>query len=365
MKVDSQAMDSRKLLEELVALPGPPGQEEGVRNALISHVSSLGMEWTVDPKGNLIVPIGGSTKPKVVVTAHMDEIAMIVKQVHADGSLSVGSLGGLFPWKIGEGPVSVLASGEQINGVLSFGSIHTNDPASAVRRAEESGLKWEMTRVLTGLTEQEICDLGVRPGTRVVVHPSRRTVFEFGNSDRPLLGSYFMDDRADLVAWLLALKSLFDSGLDATFVATTSEEVGGEGALYYLLETRPDVCIALELGPRVADAPVELSSQPTVWATDSYGLMSATDGDLVARVAKDLGIDAQFQALSRGGSDASCAASRGFCARPITLGIPMENSHGFEIIHPESMAKLAKLTVGLVIELFNTLAARATVLHTD
>ena len=55
-----------------------------------------------------------------------------------------------------------------------------------------------------------------------------------------------------------------------------------------------------------------------------------------------------FQALSRGGSDASCAASHGLCARPITLGLAMENSHGFEVMHGGAMDNLAMLTVALV-----------------
>ncbi|MFZ4509108.1 MAG: M42 family peptidase, partial [Fimbriimonas sp.] len=56
----------------------------------------------------------------------------------------------------------------------------------------------------------------------------------------------------------------------------------------------------------------------------------------------------QFQMLSSGGSDASCAASHGLCARPITLGLPMESTHGYEVIHPGSMEQLARLTAELV-----------------
>jgi putative aminopeptidase FrvX len=118
-----------------------------------------------------------------------------------------------------------------------------------------------------------------------------------------------------------------------------------------LHKLQPDVCIALELGPNVPDAPVEITDQPTVWATDSYASMSPSDGQLVAQVGETLGLELQFQALSRGGSDASCSAGRGLCARPITLGLPMDNSHGYEIMHPGAMANLAALTVALLQEL--------------
>lgn len=341
-------MDPIALLAELTSLPGPPGQERLVREALIRHVDEIGFSWTTDAKGNLLVPLSGN-QPKVVVTAHMDEIAMIVRSVRPDGSLLVGPLGGLFPWKCGEGPVQLLASGGSITGVLSFGSIHTADPSSTVRRADRGPLDWDLVRVITGRSASELLELGVRPGTRVVVAPERRGLTWL----KDLVATYFLDDRADLVSWLLALDTAKGIERDVLFVASAAEEVGGEGALFVLQQTRPDICIALELGPDVMDAPVDLTDQPTVWVDDSYSSMSASDLDLLADLGRELGMRLQFQALSRGGSDASCAASHGLCGRPITLGLPMQNSHGYEIMHPGAMAELARLLDCLIARLLD------------
>jgi len=338
-------MDSLELLQELVSAPGPSGQEEAVRLVIAGHLDQIGRKSRVDAKGNLIVDLGEGP-PRIVVTAHMDEIAMVVRQIEGD-EIVVGPLGGLYPWKLGEGPVSILplGDGEPINGVLSFGGIHTGDESSTVELAEKGAVSWEMARVLTGLPFEELVERGVRPGSRVVVSPARRKLTQLGD----LIAGYFLDDRADLVSWLLALAELgSDFKGSVSFVATAAEEVGGEGALYYLHEHRPEVCIALELGPNVPDAQVEIGPDPTLWVTDSYATMAAADIASVEDVAREAGIGLQFQALSRGGSDASCAASHGLCARPITLGLPMENSHGYEIIDPESMDELARLTAALV-----------------
>ena len=70
---------------------------------------------------------------------------------------------------------------------------------------------------------------------------------------------------------------------------------------------------------------------------------SAADIDLVARAAAGIGQKPHFQALSRGGSDASCAAAHGLVARPITLAFAAENSHGYEIMHQNSVPNLAAL----------------------
>ncbi|MCW5941482.1 MAG: hypothetical protein KIS66_04575 [Fimbriimonadaceae bacterium] len=337
-------MDAFALLQELVALPGPPGQEDRVREAVAAHVRALDLPCRIDAKGNLLVPLGDSPNPRVVVTAHLDEIAMIVRAIEPDGRLVVASIGGLRPWKLGEGPVTVLATAGDLPGVLSFGGVHTEDPSSTVRQADAHPLTWDMARVVTGLAAEELGRLGVRPGTRVVVAPCRRTVTRLGE----WVASYFLDDRADLVAWLLALEALKDEPMDALFAATTSEEVGGEGALYLMHAIRPEVCVALELGPHVPDAPVALTADPTVWAIDGYAAARPADLDRLADLGAELGMSLTFQALSRGGSDASCAASHGLCARPITFGIPVENGHGYEIMHREAPVSLARLTVGLL-----------------
>jgi putative aminopeptidase FrvX len=74
--------------------------------------------------------------------------------------------------------------------------------------------------------------------------------------------------------------------------------------------------------------------------TDSYAATDPRDIRLLAEIEPSL----QFQAFGRGGSDASCAASHGLCARPVTLGIPMANSHGYEIMHRDAVEHLAVLT---------------------
>ncbi len=335
-------MDPIELLQTLTEIPAPPGQESDLADTVERLVGEIGHGAERDAKGNVLVKLGRS-KPRVVVTAHMDEIAMMVRKIEPDGTLSVTSLGGLYPWKLGEGPVEVLSTEGPLPGVLGFGSIHTNDPGSRAQRGRERPLEWSCAEVFTGLPPEELMSAGVRPGTRVVVARSRRSLLRLGHH----VAGYFLDDRADLVSWLLALDQLGDQD-GVLFAATTAEEVGCEGAQYLMQSVHPEVCIALELGPYVPDAPSDLTASPSVWVSDSFAVPAAKDLDLLAEISEELGIPLQFQAFSRGGSDASAAASRGLCARPFTLGLPMENSHGFEIMHEDAMSVLAELTVALV-----------------
>jgi len=336
--------DALERIRELIALPGPPGQENAVRAYLEDRLRALGYAPETDAKGNLLVTVAGNaTRPRVLVTAHLDEIALMITKIEADGRVRVAASGGTYTWKWGEGPVSVLARGGPIPGILSYGCIHTNAPASVVEQARHEPLQWEQAYVFTGRTPEALAQAGVRPGLRVVLAPSRRVVTEFES----FVASYFLDDRADLAVWLMALEHLKAQGTEGlgevVFAATTSEEVGADGA-QYLLRTRPaDICVALEIGPKTPEADFPIDAQPTIWVRDGYAAMEAIDGDILTDCCAELGLAPHWQYLSRGGSDASCAASRGFTARPVTLGLPVENSHGYEIMHREAPDRLLRL----------------------
>ena len=281
--------------------------------------------------------------------AHLDEIALMITKIEADGKIRVAELGGAYAWKWGEGPVEILTAGDPLPGVLSFGSIHTNSEESVAEFARNNPLTFKKTFLFTGLSAEELEARGVRPGLRVVLARSRRIVTAFG----PYIASYFLDDRADIVAMLLALETLRRKNITppvpVVFAATVSEEVGGEGVRYILNQTPADVCVALEIGPRTPEANFTLDAHPTIWVRDGYAAMDARDGDLLTACAAELGQTPHWQYLSRGGSDASCAAALGLIARPVTLGLPVENSHGYEIMHRDAPQEMARLLLAYLL----------------
>ena len=284
-----------KLVKRLIAIPGPPGQESAVRSVVAEIVRSLGYAPTTDAKGNLLVQVGEPNgQPSVVVTAHLDEIALMITKIEWDGSIRVAELGGAYPWKWGEGPVEILTPDGFLPGILSFGGIHTNAPESVAEFARTHALTFKQAKIFTGLSAAELTRRGVRPGLRVALSRSRRVVTEFG----PYIASYFLDDRADLVAWLLALETLQAENItlpgSVLFAATVSEEVGGEGVRYLLNRRQADICVALEIGPKTPDADFPIDENPTVWARDGYAAMEPIDAELLTDCGEELGSNASL-----------------------------------------------------------------------
>lgn len=341
--------DSTELIRWLVALVGPSGQEAAVRDALADRVRTLGYAPETDARGNLLVSVPGDPAlPHIVVTAHLDEIALLITHIDDDGKVRVAPIGGAYTWKWGEGPVEILTRDGLMPAILSYGGIHTIHEKSVAQQARVGPLLWESAYLFTGLSAKQLKDAGVRAGLRVALARSLRQVTEFGD----FIASYFLDDRADLAVWLMALEALKDTPTAnrprITWAATTSEEVGGEGALY-LLRTRPaDFCIALEIGPKTPDADFAIDASPTIWVRDGYAAMEAVDGEILADCCQKLNMEPHWQYLSRGGSDASCAASRGLTARPVTLGLPVENSHGYEIMHRDAPREMLRLLLAYI-----------------
>ena len=105
----------------------------------------------------------------VAAVSHMDEIALIVKRVDADGKIRIRPLGGLHPWALGEGPVEIMGREGLCPGVLSIGAKHVSAESPAGSLKDGQPLKWEQMWVETRLEAEELACRGIRAGTRVVI----------------------------------------------------------------------------------------------------------------------------------------------------------------------------------------------------
>ena len=73
--------------------------------------------------------------------------------------------------------------------------------------------------------------------------------------------------------------------------------------------------------------------------------------DHLVRLGEKLGLEPQCAIWSSYGSDASLALSRGQSARAALLCFPVENTHGYEIMHKDSISKCAHLLEAYLLDI--------------
>ncbi|MBN2978741.1 M42 family peptidase [Pseudomonas lactucae] len=333
----SQQETISALLAQLLMARGPGGQEDEVREICLKTITPHCDETWVDAAGNVIGLIKGQrevieSRRAVRVMAHMDEIAMVVKSVDADGTLRVTALGGANPVNFGMCPVDILGDNEIIPGVLSFGSMHATQNAPQGADVLSGDVHWNDVHVVTRTSPSVLSTQGVRPGTRVVLSRHWRKPFRV----RDAIAAHFLDDRASMAAVIDSARQLShcrdDLACDVYFVFTTSEEESNAGAMFASTTLPGDTTIAVEVGPVMDEYGTRLSIDPIINTGDEKGYYTREVVTSLAAAAKACGYSPQYALLVDFASDASAVLSNGSSAKAGCLAIPTENTHGYELI---------------------------------
>ena len=287
-----------ELLKELCRLNGVSGAEDPVRNFIQTQAQPYADSLRSDALGNLIVFKRGkkSTGNKLLLTAHMDEVGVIVTRITEEGFLKFDFVGGV-DRRVAIGKPVVLGENE-IPGLIGLKAIHL------VSSEEEKKVpKTDALYIDIGAKDREEAEKLVPPGTYgSFVGPPQ----EFGQG---FLKAKAIDDRIGCAIMLELLKE--DLPLDVTFAFTAQEEVGTRGAFGTAFSVSPEVALVLE-ATTAADLP-GVEGARRVCAPGKGPVISYMDGATIydrdlfenlRRLAEDHGIPWQTKEYIAGGNDA-------------------------------------------------------------
>lgn len=299
------------LIKKLVCVHSPSGQEGAVAQVIADLARPYADEITTDALGNLIVRKKGRG-PKVMFAAHMDSIGLVVTYIEEDGSLRFGKIGGVRAEDIRH----TLVTFE--NGITGAVKVHG--------KADESKLALDDLYIDIGAADREEAATMVKVGDTAVyagqtVRAGERII------------SHYLDDRVACAVLLKALERLKDSNNDLYFVFTVQEELGLRGAKTAAYGIDPDYGVAIDVtgaydypgAPRAGSA--VLGGGAAIKVMDSSIICHPYMVETLSTLAKEKGIAAQLDVLTRGGTDAGAIhQSRGGV---ITGGIsiPCRHSH--------------------------------------
>ena len=309
------------LVKELCRLDGVSSGEDEVRDFLRRQAEPYADHLRVDALGDLIVFKRGkqATGKKLMLTAHMDEVGFIVKDITEDGLLRFAPVGGIdsrvvigkrvrvgpgrLPGAIGLKPYH-LVSEEEEKTVPKFQDLAIDIGAASREEAE----------AVTALGELAAFD---------------SDAVEFGDG---LLKAKAIDDRVGCAILLQLLKE--ELPLDCTFAFTVQEEVGTRGAFGVAYAESPEIALVLE-GTTAADLP-GTPAHKRVAALGGGPVLSFMDGgtvydrelfELLRDTAERHQIPWQTKNYTSGGNDASAIQRSRAGVRVAAVSAPVRYLH--------------------------------------
>lgn len=340
-----------RLLASLSNAFGPPGSEDEVREILRRELEEIADEVKVDKLGNMFFHHHGREDyPKIMITAHMDEVAFLITNITENGFLRFHTLGGIVN-RIMPGQ-RILLKGEK--GYLK-GIIGTKPPHIMKPEEREKVIPIEELFIDIGASgKEEVEERGVTIGTTGVFDVE---FMELGGGY--LMGKAF-DDRAGCTVLIQVFRALKDTPYNLIAVGTVQEEVGLRGARTAAWQIYPDYALALE-GTFANDVPgvredrvsAKLKNGPVITIVDRTTITHPKILKTLVKVAREKNIPFQFKKIPAGGTDAGAIHLTKAGIPSGTVAVPCRYIHGpAAITHIEDL----KNTVKLVREFIKTIS---------
>ncbi len=343
-----------KLLRRLTELSGPCGHEQNVAYYIKDYVKGKADHVEIDGLGNVIVRKNGTKLgPKVLLTAHMDEVGFIVKKIEENGFLRFEKLGGHDDRILLAQEVKVLGRDNEIDGVIGTLSAHFvkfEDPTKVRRHAQ-------LYIDIGARSKQEAIDMGVEVGTPVTYAPNLKMV---GPESHKLVRGKSLDDRSGCAVLLSILNDLQDEEFagEVTFLFTVQEEVGLRGAQAAINKLEVDAAIAIDT-TAVSDTPEDIMDQSLklgagtgIKVMDFSLIVQRTMKEKLLELAKKHTIAYQLEVFPGIGTDGGAIALADKGIPTGVLSIPSRYTHSpVEVVSMQDLEATKDLAKAFLMQL--------------
>jgi len=314
------------LLHELSDAAGPSGFEEDVRKIMVREMKPFADQLSYDGMGSVIAR-QGSSGPRIMLDAHMDELGGVIRRTTKTGFLSMQMLGGWLDQALPDQRWIIIGSKGPVHAVTGIRDIHVVPAEERTKVFARDSLYLDVG----AHSDAEVAAMGIGPGDPVVPD----SPFVVLNGTQRYLGKAW-DDRVGCAVLIEAMRRLKASGHpnQIFFAATTQEEVGLRGAHAAADVIKPDVGIAIE-GGITGDSPGRnpeetqgvLGAGPGLFIYDSSALPNRRLAGLTRETARAKGIPLQLDLVQGYGDDSSEIQKSTGGAPTVNLVVPARYTH--------------------------------------
>ncbi|WLD92065.1 M42 family metallopeptidase [Alkalihalobacillus sp. AL-G] len=327
------------LIKELVSIPSPSGNTDKVITYVDEFFKGLGLETRRNRKGGLLVTVEGENKDRHrFLTAHVDTLGAMVKEIKPDGRLKLSMIGG-FRWNHVEGEYCQIqtAEGKVYSGTILMHqtSVHVYKEAGDAKR-DEKNIEVRIDERVSN--EEEVRSLGISVGDFVSFDP-RVEITESG-----FVKSRHLDDKASVALLMEVVKTIKNEGTTLPhtthFLISNNEEIGYGGNSNIPAET--EEYLAVDMGA-IGDGQATDEYTVSICAKDSSGPYHYELRKHLEQLAIKHEIEFKTDIYPFYGSDASAAIRAGFDVKHALIGPGIDASHAFERTHETSLVHTGQL----------------------
>jgi putative aminopeptidase FrvX len=342
------ADETQQLLQTLADAAGPSGFEEPVRKIMVERMKPLAEKLSYDGLGSVIA-VQGTSGPRIMVDAHMDELGGMVRRVSNDGYLTMQMLGGWLDQALVDQRWIIIGSKGPVRAITGIRDIHIVPQEERTKVYPRESIFLDVG----AKNAAEVAAMGLEPGDPVVPDAP----FAVMNGTQNYLGKGW-DDRVGCAVVIEAMKKLAHAPHpnQIFWVATVQEEIGVRGAHTSSEIVKPEIGIAIEGGvtrdaPKVGaeEAQELLGGGPAIFLYDSSALPNLKLVSLIKQTAKEKTIPLQIDLIQGYGDDSSEMQKSNGGAPTVNMVVPVRYTHSHNgIMNRGDFDKMVDLLVAVL-----------------
>ena len=327
-----------KFLVDLLNTPSPTGLTEPAV-AFTEHIlgSIVHLDLSHTRKGALVARWNGakSDAPRAL-TAHLDTLGGVVKEIKSNGRLRLSKIGGLQLNAVETEGCWVFAnSGARLRGSLLLDKASSHVHAAVVAEAKRAEDNMEIRLDARTTSAEETRALGIEVGDFICFDPRVELTEGF-------IRSRFLDDKACVAAIVASIKAISDAGLQPSqnvfFHFSNYEEVGHGASAGIPAQVHELLTVDMAA---VGEGQASDEFHATLCVKDSGGPYHHGFSQKMRKLAIENNIPFKTDIYPYYGSDGEAFWRAGGDVAVALIGPGVDASHGYERTHLDALLATA------------------------
>ena len=328
------------IMKKYLDIPSPAGYTDIAISECKKDFEKLGLDCKLTKKGGLIATLKGKDdENQITISAHMDTLGAMVKEITYDGKIKYHRIGGgCWDSVEGENCNIITRKNGHIRGTVTFKYASTHTYGQELAASERTG-----DTMLIRLDEEVNCkedvlDLGVKVGDFIYMD----TRFEYNKNG--FIKSRYIDNKAAIAIVLELAKYFKTNNLKpehtTNFYISNYEEVGH--GLSKAIPEKTTELVSIDIAP-IGDGQTSNEHSVCIVAKDKQTVYDSYLRFKLEDIAQEHNINYNIDLFNNYSSDSSQAIKWGEDLRFANIGPGVDTSHHYERTHIDAIENTFKL----------------------